>query len=69
MTSSLHSDRFLLLPSSSSGHFHHIFRIFYGGIVPEFCMLSHADFCDREESLEDLEKKMCTYCISPYCPL
>jgi len=45
MTNSLHRDHFFLLPSSFSGHLHHVFRIFYGGIVPELGMFSYANLC------------------------
>jgi hypothetical protein len=43
-TSSLHGNYFSLLPSPSSGHLHHIFRGFYGVVVPKLRVFSNAYF-------------------------
>jgi len=37
-----------------SRHFSHIFGVFDGRIVPEFCVLSDSDFCMWRSSFQDI---------------
>lgn len=54
-TSSLHGDYFFLLPSPSSGHLHHVFRVFYGVVVPKLRVFSNVYFYTPNENLERCE--------------
>lgn len=56
-TSSLHGDYFPLLLSPSSRHLHHIFRVFYGVVVPKFRVFGDAYFYTPNETLERCEKQ------------
>ena len=56
-TSSLHGGYCSLLPSPSSGHLHHIFRVFYGVVVPKLRVFSNAYFYTSNENPGHFENK------------